>query len=87
MTLISNACLYSATPVSGWIVVNPVDLSNGLTAFQNAETGPNLNKYASARAEGTITWQDSPSTNESFEVSNGLGKVIIGEGPRVIKVA
>jgi hypothetical protein len=46
-----------------------------------------LNKYASARAEGTITWQDSPSTNESFEVSNGLGKVIIGEGPRVIKVA
>lgn len=82
MTFITNACLYSQTPITGWIQVNSVDLGNGLTGFKNFD-----NKYASARAAGDIIWVDSPGLNETFEVKDGLAKVVIGEGPRVIKVA
>lgn len=81
MTLISNRCIYSGSDPTGIVQVEQIDLGNGFFAFKNSD-----NKYASARADGSITFVDTTGLNESFELKDGFGKVIIGEGPRVIKV-
>ncbi len=91
MVLITDACLYSETEPNEWLQVNRVDLGNGLTAYQftgnvNQILWPD-NKYASARANGTIINVDNIGPNETFLEENGLAKTKIGEGFRVIKVA
>jgi len=81
MTLISNACLYSQTPITGWFIVNPIHNADGLTSYQSN------GKYASARENGSIEFVDNIGAYESFhETTNGLAYTFTGEGPRVISL-
>ena len=88
--LITNACLYSPTPVTAWLNVNKITLPNGLTAYQltgNIDQSKYPDgQYGSARASGDIIAVNNVSINESFLEENGVAKVKIGEGYRVLKV-
>ena len=76
--LITNAAIYSQTPVTGWLRVDPVDAGGGCVRLR--KDGHNL----SVRADGNIEPNDNEGANETFAVRGDKLVADIGEGPRVI---
>ena len=83
--LITNAALYSAIPITGWLEVDDLDLGGGKTAFY-LPSGQTTT-VASVRANGIVIEVNNIAGNETFTINGQFAKATIGEGPRVLGLA
>lgn len=72
--LISNAAVFSATPITGWIHVTLVGKS------LKTDDGHNI----SVRANGNLEVNDNAGPNETFTQDGKTLVALIGEGYRVL---
>jgi hypothetical protein len=87
MPFLTNAALYSQTPITGWTAVDRLDLGNGKTAYY-LPAGQTA-AVASVRRLGVVVPMpaDNIGINETFTEHNGLASAVIGEGPFVLAIA